>query len=68
MSNTRLNVSRQLQVAVALLFAGCVGTGTNVPVVPTSGAIEQLPTTTLKPDGAGFFSAVVIMHDCSQTT
>jgi dienelactone hydrolase len=47
-------------------LAGCA-TSADVPVAPTAagGASEQIPTTISKPDGAGPFPAVVIMHDCS---
>lgn len=47
-----------------LLLSGCATTA-NVPVTSTTGAAEQIPTQTLKPDGAGPFPAVVIMYDCS---
>lgn len=51
-------------IVCCVWVAGC-STTTNVPVPASGGAAEQIPTTTLKPDGAGPFPAVVIMHDCS---
>ena len=50
-----------------LSLAGCVA-ATPSPTLTTNGAdgrLEQIRTTTLKPDGTGPFPAVVIMHDCS---
>lgn len=50
-----------------LLLAGCVA-ATSSSMLPThapNGALEQIPFTLLKPDGAGPFPAVAIMHDCS---
>lgn len=46
-------------------FAGCAGTTANVPVADSTGTAAPIPTTSLQPDGAGPFPAVVIMHDCS---
>jgi dienelactone hydrolase len=34
-------------------------------IVQSVGSSDQLPATLIKPDGAGPFPAVVIMHDCS---
>ncbi len=36
-----------------------------LPTRAPNGALEQIPFTLLKPDGAGPFPAVAIMHDCS---
>src|SRR5512137_2854507 len=33
--------------------------------VQSVGSSDQLPATLIKPDGAGPFPAIVIMHDCS---
>jgi len=52
---------------LVLSLASCAG-AISEPSITTSasnGTAEQLPTTLLKPDGAGPFPAVVIMHDCS---
>lgn len=51
-------------ILCCLWLSGCVTTA-KVPVLSTGGSAEQLPTTTLKPDGTGPFPAIVIMHDCS---
>jgi len=41
-------------------------TGTTVTVASsTDGAPQDIPATLLKPEGAGPFPAIVIMHDCS---
>ena len=37
----------------------------SIPTTAPDGAVEQIPTTTLRPDGPGPFPAVVILHDCS---
>jgi len=49
------------------LLGGCANTASNLSITTTtpSGASEQIPVMVLKPDGAGPFPAVVIMHDCS---
>lgn len=49
------------------LFAGCSATtsGLSISTTTASGVSEQIPIKLLKPDGAGRFPAVVIMHDCS---
>jgi dienelactone hydrolase len=50
--------------AIAASAAGYVGGGALLTSV-TGGVSYQLPATILKPDGAGPFPAVVILHDCS---
>jgi dienelactone hydrolase len=37
----------------------------SITITAPDGAVEQIPTTTLRPDGRGPFPAVVILHDCS---
>ena len=37
----------------------------SIATTAPDGAVEQIPTTTLRPDGPGPFPAVVILHDCS---
>jgi dienelactone hydrolase len=37
----------------------------SITITAPDGAVEQIPTTTLRPDGPGPFPAVVILHDCS---
>jgi hypothetical protein len=50
-----------------LLFAGCVAATSSLTLTTTAadGKLEQIPASTLKPEGPGPFPAVVIMHDCS---
>ena len=50
-----------------LVLAGCAvaAPGLSIRTTAPSGAAEQIPATTFKPDGPGPFPAVVIMHDCS---
>jgi dienelactone hydrolase len=48
----------------ALILGGCGGATSGTSTAP-GGARPQIPTTLAKPDGAGPFPAVVIMHDCS---
>jgi dienelactone hydrolase len=64
--------SRYARVALALwmgsiVMAGCVSTPSGLSITTTApnGARERIPATLYRPDGAGPFSAVVIMHDCS---
>lgn len=57
-------------IALALSFwwlGGCASTqsGLSIATTTTGGAFEQIPAELLKPDGAGPFPAVVVMHDCS---
>ena len=37
----------------------------SITITAPDGAVEQIPTTILRPDGPGPFPAVVILHDCS---
>lgn len=39
--------------------------GLTIPTTAPNGRAERIPATLSKPDGAGPFPAVVIMHDCS---
>ena len=50
-----------------LLLAGCVGAESerSIETLSSSGARERIPIAVLKPDGAGPFPAIVVMHDCS---
>jgi dienelactone hydrolase len=50
-----------------LLLGGCSGATSSQSIAvhgPDRGS-EQIPMTLMKPDGAGPFPAIVIMHDCS---
>src|SRR4029453_1703749 len=52
----------------ATVLGGCTAGGLQGPTLATTtpaGAPEYIPIQTQKPDGAGPFPAVVIMHDCS---
>jgi dienelactone hydrolase len=59
------------ETAVALVLsvavAGCTSTlsGPSMATTTPSGTSEQIPIELVRPDGAGPFPAVVIMHDCS---
>jgi len=48
-------------------LAGCAGptSGLSITTTAANGAREQIPAAVARPDGAGPFPAVVIMHDCS---
>lgn len=49
------------------MLSGCVA-ATSSSMLPTNtpnGALDHIPLTLLKPDGAGPFPAIAIMHDCS---
>jgi len=50
-----------------LLLGGCAAAtpGLTIPATARNGAVEQIPASLYKPEGAGPFPAVVIMHDCS---
>ncbi len=50
-----------------LVFEGCVGmpAGLSIATTAPNGAAERIPATVSKPEGAGPFPAVVILHDCS---
>ncbi len=53
---------RLLPTFVALLLAGCAAPGT----APTAASpAAPIPMAVLKPEGAGPFPAIVILHDCS---
>jgi dienelactone hydrolase len=53
-------------VAIFLFLIGCVGANpTSNHTTDRNSALPQIPFKLLKPDGAGPFPAVVIMHDCS---
>ena len=57
-------------VGLALVLAaagGCAGalSGPSMPTTTQAGTAEEIPIELSKPDGAGPFPAVVIMHDCS---
>ena len=75
---TVIRTVRRVRVLLALAIgivtlSSCAGTNvggdaTTAPMIETiapNGAPERIPATELKPDGAGPFPAVVIMHDCS---
>jgi dienelactone hydrolase len=49
------------------VVAGCASAtgGLSIPTTAPSGAVEQIPATVARPEGAGPFPAIVIMHDCS---
>lgn len=61
-------MKRELLIALALLSAApahaYTSTAVTVPTVADS-TTRELPATLMRPDGAGPFPAVVIMHDCS---
>jgi len=56
-------------LAALLSLLGCAGTHTpdelRIATAVPGGGTERIPATVLKPDGAGPFPAVVILHDCS---
>ncbi len=60
-------VNVTLSGLLVLYLAGCSSTTSGLYIGTTTGtgASEQIPAKLLKPDGAGAFPAVVIMHDCS---
>jgi len=51
-------------VVCLLALAGCAETG-SIPTTAATGAVEQIPIEVQKPNGAGPFPAIVIVHDCS---
>ncbi len=60
-----MNVWRHVcALAVTTLLAGCAGT-TSIPTTTATGTAEQIPLSTMMPDGPGPFPAVVIVHDSS---
>src|SRR5262249_21744406 len=74
-----LQITRLISVAMTLravaasmvlaLFVagGCAtsGSGPSITTTTPNDTFEQIPVELSKPDGAGPFPAVVIMHDCS---
>ena len=55
-------------VALAVvLLGGCAAAppGLTIPTTARNGTAERIPASVYKPEGAGPFPAVVIMHDCS---
>jgi dienelactone hydrolase len=63
--------ARRSAVGIALagwlVAAGCAPTlsGSSIATTTPSGTSEQIPVELSRPEGAGPFPAVVIMHDCS---
>jgi dienelactone hydrolase len=59
-------LSALVPLVACLLVAGCATAVPGLSITTmASGAPEQIPVTVSKPDGAGPFPAIVIMHDCS---
>jgi dienelactone hydrolase len=56
-----------IALALGAAVAGCASTlaGPTITTTTPSGGSEQITAALAKPDGAGPFPAVVIMHDCS---
>jgi len=56
-----------IALAGCLFAAGCAPTlsGSSITTTTPSGTSEQIPVELSRPEGAGPFPAVVIMHDCS---
>jgi dienelactone hydrolase len=56
-----------IALAGCLVAAGCAPTlsGSSITTTTPSGTSEQVPVELSRPEGAGPFPAVVIMHDCS---
>ena len=54
-----------MSLLFSLFLAGCSATTSGLSINTASGLSEEIPFKLLKPDGAGPFPAVVIMHDCS---
>ncbi|MGZ5035837.1 MAG: dienelactone hydrolase family protein [Usitatibacter sp.] len=48
-----------------LVLAGCASQAPEAPARAAAEAAPSIPTRVMKPDGAGPFPAVVILHDCS---
>jgi dienelactone hydrolase len=62
------HVAGAVVLALGLAAAGGCGGALSGPSIPTTtpaGTSEEIPIELSKPDGAGPFPAVVIMHDCS---
>ncbi len=60
-------MTRHALLLVLLLLGGCAATppGLTIPAETRNGGVERIPAILHKPEGAGPFPAVVIMHDCS---
>ena len=58
---------RRLILAAAFCAAGCVAPAPEVatPVAAPQASTASIPIRMLKPDGAGPFPAIVMLHDCS---
>lgn len=55
-----------LVIPGVLPLAGCASASSDAPVrAPSDGPSPSIPIQVMKPDGAGPFPAVVIVHDCS---
>jgi dienelactone hydrolase len=60
-------IGRLAAAALCSLLAACAATGNGSSIVTTTpdGTEERIPSSLLKPEGAGPFPAVVMLHDCS---
>ena len=60
-------MSGKLAALLSLLVVAACATAPEDSIVTTapSGAVERIPARLLKPEGAGPFPAVVMLHDCS---
>jgi dienelactone hydrolase len=60
-------MTHPMLLLVLLLLGGCAAatSGLTIPAPARNGTVEQIPASLYKPEGAGPFPAVVIMHDCS---
>lgn len=68
LSGGNAGASSGLALALScLLFVGCTSPAPDVPVKASlaESAPPSIPIKVLKPDGAGPFPAVVVLHDCS---
>jgi dienelactone hydrolase len=56
-----------VELVLSVAVAGCASTlsGPSMATTTPNGTSEQIPIELVRPDGAGPFPAVVIMHDCS---
>ena len=63
----RRSVAAVLALVLCIAAAGCAssGSGPSITTTTPNGTFEQIPVELSKPEGAGPFPAVVIMHDCS---
>jgi dienelactone hydrolase len=64
---TRRRATVGIVLALCAAVAGCASelSGSSITTTTPSGTSERIPVQLVKPDGAGPFPAVVIMHDCS---